>query len=79
MFKFRNVNASESVTFLSTLREESTIVSEYSAHTVTQEDKYRCIVCNESKSIICGWEFPFIYHSIFKRILTVGLSRVKRS
>jgi hypothetical protein len=56
---------------------ESITVSEYSAHTVTQEDKYRCIVRYESKSIICGWAFPFIYHSIFQRILTVGLNTVK--
>lgn len=77
MLKFRNVTASESVMFSSTIRKESVIVSEYSAYPVTQGDKYRCIVCNESKSIISGWGFPFIYHSVFKRILTVGLNTVK--
>jgi hypothetical protein len=60
-----------------TVRKEFIIVSEYFAHTVTQEDKYRSIVRNESKSIICGWGFPFIYHGIFKRILTVGLNTVE--
>jgi hypothetical protein len=71
------VTASESVMLSSTIRTESIIVSEYSTQTVTQEDKNRCIVRNDSKSIMCGWGFPFIYHGIFKRILTVELNRVK--
>jgi len=77
VLKFRKVTASESVMLPSTTRTESILVSEYSAHTVKQEDKYRCIVRNESKSIICDWGFPFIYHSIFKRILVVVLNAVK--
>ena len=73
------MTASESVIFSFTIRKESIRVSEYSAHTVTQEHKYRCIVRYESKSFICGWGFPVIYHSIFKRILTVGLNTMKLS
>jgi hypothetical protein len=61
VFEFRKVTESESVMLSSTIRKDSILVSEHSAHTVTQEDKYRYIVRNESKSIICGWRFSFVY------------------
>jgi hypothetical protein len=75
VLNFAKVIASESVMLSTTVNEQFITVLEYSAHTVTQDDKYRYITFNRSKSIICGCGFPFIYNSIY--ILTAVLNTVK--
>lgn len=71
------MTGSEGVMLSSTVHGQFITVSEYSAYNVTQKDKYRYIVRNESKSIICRCGFPFIYNSIYRHILTAVLNTVK--
>jgi hypothetical protein len=76
VFKIRKVTASESVMLSSTIHKDSILVSEHSAHAVTEEDKYRYIVRMSLNRYVTGDSHSFI-KNIFKRILTVGLKTVK--